>query len=192
VASVAWPPKINQIVVGFSDGRIKILYSEQLSSRGILLPLRRTKTSGGMFVGEATELPIFNPHSLPLFRNKDIVVTGSSARYRTPSRPSQPKALPEPPAEGPGRGGKLGTTVTQSIMKNIIKDTSRDEDPREALLKYAEISEKDPKFITPLYQDTQPKPILDEELLQREAEAEKRRLAEEERVEKFVKRRKQH
>jgi hypothetical protein len=37
-----------------------------------------------------------------------------------------------------------------------------DEDPREAILKYADAAEKDPKFIAPAYSQTQPKPVFAE------------------------------
>ena len=42
------------------------------------------------------------------------------------------------PVSGPGKGGKLGTSLTQHIMRSVIKDTMRDEDPREAILRHAE------------------------------------------------------
>lgn len=32
----------------------------------------------------------------------------------------------------------------------------RDEDPREALLRYAEVAEREPFFVAPAYKDTQP------------------------------------
>lgn len=35
-----------------------------------------------------------------------------------------------------------------------------DEDPREAILKYADVAEKDPKFIAPAYSQTQPEPLF--------------------------------
>ena len=35
-----------------------------------------------------------------------------------------------------------------------------DEDPREAILKYADMAAKDPKFIAPAYQKTQPEPVF--------------------------------
>ena len=37
-----------------------------------------------------------------------------------------------------------------------------DEDPREAILKYADVAKKDPKYIAPAYAETQPKTILAE------------------------------
>lgn len=35
-----------------------------------------------------------------------------------------------------------------------------DEDPREAILKYADVAVNDPKFIAPAYADTQPEPLF--------------------------------
>lgn len=42
----------------------------------------------------------------------------------------------------------------------LIKETWMEEDPREAILKYADAAEKDPKFIAPAYAQTQPKPVF--------------------------------
>jgi len=36
-----------------------------------------------------------------------------------------------------------------------------EEDPREAILKYADAAAKDPKFIAPAYAATQPEPIFE-------------------------------
>lgn len=44
----------------------------------------------------------------------------------------------------------------------MIKETWMEEDPREAILKYAEVAEKDPQIIAPAYAQTQPKPIFQE------------------------------
>ncbi|CAN6803984.1 unnamed protein product [Brassica oleracea] len=67
---------------------------------------------------------------------------------------------------GPGHGGRVGTTgrilLTQYLLKQggMIKETWMEEDPREAILKYAEVAVKDPKFIAPAYSQTQPETIL--------------------------------
>lgn len=42
----------------------------------------------------------------------------------------------------------------------MIKETWMEEDPREAILKYAEVAVKDPKFIAPAYSQTQPETIF--------------------------------
>lgn len=52
------------------------------------------------------------------------------------------------PMTGPGKGGKVGTNVTQHIMKSIMKDTMRDEDPRAAILRHAEDAEGEAYFLS--------------------------------------------
>lgn len=42
----------------------------------------------------------------------------------------------------------------------MIKETWMEEDPREAILKYADAAAKDPKFIAPAYAQTQPEPVF--------------------------------
>lgn len=42
----------------------------------------------------------------------------------------------------------------------LIKETWMEEDPREAILKYADVAAKDPKFIAPAYAQTQPEPVF--------------------------------
>lgn len=179
--SLAWHPGLQQIFVGTSHGSISVLYDPARSQRGILLPLAKApSTSASDVVVAFSPDAIQNPNALPLFRS---TAPRSLKRQRLKAR-QDPVAshLPERPLEGPGMGGRLGSSVTQSIMKTVIKDTRRDEDPREALLKYAEIAEHDPKFVAPAYRITQPKTILDEELLQREAEEEEKRQLEEEKT----------
>jgi len=178
VVAVAWHPVLNQIVCGNGDGSATILYSPELSKKGALLPIQKTPASSSTeaFVGYS-QGGIQTPNALPLFKTLE---GRSLKRIRIKARQDPVKShRPELPVDGPGVGGRLGSSVTQSIMKNIIKDTRRDEDPREALLKFAEIAEKDPKFVSPAYQFTQPQPILDSALLAREAEAEERRAEEE-------------
>ena len=74
----------------------------------------------------------------------------------------------EMPMSGPGRGGRVGTNTQQHVIKSLSRDTTRgntatlvhilvivetnthtsaDEDPREALLKYAAMAEDDPVWV---------------------------------------------
>jgi WD repeat-containing protein 70 len=52
-----------------------------------------------------------------------------------------------------------GGTLSSYIVKNIAlqKVSEIKEDPREALLKYAQKASEDPYWITPAYSQTQPK-----------------------------------
>ena len=62
---------------------------------------------------------------------------------------------------GPGFGGRVGASkgslLTQYLLKKggMIKETWMEEDPREAILKYADAAKKDPKYIAPAYAQTQ-------------------------------------
>ena len=68
------------------------------------------------------------------------------------------------------------STLSQYIAKQTAFDRTRDEDPREAILKYAEIAEKDPQFVAPAYRETQPEPIYDMEEETHEPAAKKRKF----------------
>lgn len=70
---------------------------------------------------------------------------------------------PEYPVQGPyGRAGRFNQsgTYAQYIMKNTIKNTMRDEDPREALLARAKEAAENPLFVGTAYKQTQPKPVF--------------------------------
>ena len=64
--------------------------------------------------------------------------------------------------EGRGKGGRIGRSALQPLMKDLVESDLRSEDPREALLKYADKAQKDPRW-TAAYANTQPKAIFDEE-----------------------------
>jgi hypothetical protein len=66
------------------------------------------------------------------------------------------KSIKVIPSSVPGKGGKIGASVTQHLIKNYItKDNTREEDPREAILKYAKEAEEKPYFMA-VYKKTQP------------------------------------
>jgi len=47
-------------------------------------------------------------------------------------------------------------TLAQYVMQSCNKNTQRDMDPREALLRYADESAKNPLWVAPAYKKTQP------------------------------------
>eukprot|EP00128_Syssomonas_multiformis_P013620 Colp12_sorted_trinity150504_noHs@9094 len=108
-------------------------------------------------------LPVLTPHALPLFQENN---KQSLKRKREKDRMDPIKSRkPEAPHSGPGKGGRLGEgTFTSFVFRDVhSRDTIRDEDPREAILRHAEAAEKNPMFIAPAYKATQPKPVFDEE-----------------------------
>ncbi len=74
------------------------------------------------------------------------------------------------PLQGPGTGGRIGTSLTRHMMQTILKDTTRDEDPREAILRHAEAAKLDPLWIAPAYEKSQPKTIFAEKVYEHEDE----------------------
>lgn len=75
-----------------------------------------------------------------------------------------------------GQGGRVassGGTLSSYVIRNLglSKRVDDDQDPREAILKYAKEAAENPYWITPAYAKTQPVNILDED----EPEAKKKK-----------------
>lgn len=65
-----------------------------------------------------------------------------------------------------GQGGRLassGGTLSSFVIRNLglSKRVDDDQDPREAILKYAKEAAENPYWIAPAYSKTQPKVILE-------------------------------
>lgn len=165
IVRVFWPDKLNQIFCGTSTGSVRVLYDETESVAGIKIPMGKQRRKLAVddyeaVLGMTTVDPeeFENSKSYRLERKKAL----DNASKRKPHSTG--------PIHGPGKGGHIGTNLTNIMMKNIIRDTKRDEDPREALLKLAEETEADPYWIAPAYKDTQPKPVLSEAVYEDELE----------------------
>lgn len=154
VISLVWHPKLNQIVAGCTDHKVHILYNPELSTKGVLYCVtkhpKRDKYED--FVGVQN---IQSPHSLSLFKQNP-----STKRQREKAKSDPTKAaIPLAPQIGPGTGGRLGSSLTASIMSGLVQKTVFDNDPRAALLKYHD--EKGLKEMD-AYKKTQPVPIFQE------------------------------
>ncbi|XP_027177491.1 WD repeat-containing protein 70 [Coffea eugenioides] len=164
VVQCAWHPRLNQVFATAGDkhqGGTHILYDPTISQRGALVCVARAprKKSVDDFQIEPV---IHNPHALPLFRDQPSRKRQREKILKDPLKSHKP----ELPITGPGHGGRVGSTkgslLTQYLLKQggLIKETWMEEDPREAILKYADVAEKDPKFIAPAYAQTQPAPVF--------------------------------
>ncbi|KAJ1720563.1 hypothetical protein LPJ53_004819 [Coemansia erecta] len=154
VVSVCWHPHIDQIAASSSDGSIGVFYDKEGVRGGALLCAGRRIARRQ--VSEITG-PIITPHALPLFKDEPSAAPTSAKRRRAAER-----TKPGVPVYGHGSGGNIGVNETQHIMKTLMKDTLRDEDPREALLRYAQVAESDPMFIAPAYGDNN-KPVFEKD-----------------------------
>lgn len=140
---VVWHSKINQVLASLSDGSVRVLYSPNASMNGAKLCVTRAPKRVTIEDVSAAlrDAPIITPHALPMFRDEE---NRSNQRQRDKARSDAVKTRkPAPPVNGPGRGGRVGASATQHIVQHMFRDTSRDEDPREALLKYASKDDND-------------------------------------------------
>ncbi|XP_062148051.1 uncharacterized protein LOC133856989 [Alnus glutinosa] len=164
VVQCAWHPKLNQIFATSGDksqGGTHILYDPTLSERGALVCVARAPRKKSVDDFEAKPV-IHNPHALPLFRDQPSRKRQREKELKDPMKSHKP----ELPMTGPGFGGRVGTSagslLTQYLLKQggMIKETWMEEDPREAILKYADAAAKDPKYIAPAYAQTQPETVF--------------------------------
>ncbi|KAG0026486.1 hypothetical protein BGZ82_009451 [Podila clonocystis] len=147
------------IIAGNADGSARVYYDPDVSSKGALLCASKAPKKRAVDDYEI-DRPIITPHALPMFKEEKI---RSNKRKQEKMR-SDPVAShrPEMPLTGPGKGGKVGVSLTQHVLTDVVKDRMREEDPRAALLKYAEVTKKDPQWITPAYMESQPNAVFDQ------------------------------
>jgi WD repeat-containing protein 70 len=160
-----WHPKLNQIVTGSANAEVHVLYNPNTSFNGAKTvmsraPKRRhidddpnltTDLAHGIS-GDAIITPGGAVSSAAGFasRHPNVGLT-ASGRSRDPRRPQVPQQTPF-----------AKTNPDEQYVKNQIPLSSlRDEDPREALLKYADKAKNDPLF-TNAWKETQPKTIYAE------------------------------
>jgi 26S proteasome regulatory subunit T2 len=167
VISVLWHEKLNQILTGSANAETHVLYNPTMSTKGAALvmskaPKRRHVDDSAAFTtdisqGLSGDSVVVGSNGVPHYssatwsaRHPNVGLT-ASGRSRDPRRPHVPQQTPF---------GK-SQPDEKHIRENIPLSSMRDEDPREALLKYAEKAQKDPIF-TKAYQETQPKAIYAE------------------------------
>ncbi|XP_036333473.1 gastrulation defective protein 1 homolog [Rhagoletis pomonella] len=161
VIKALWHPKLNQIFVGCGNGVIKCYYDELLSSRGAKLCVVKThrKKKHTEMIGVSQ---IITPHALPMFRQeKSKSSRKKMEKERLDPVKSRRPDLPITSGQG-GRVASSGGTLSSYVIRNLglSKRVDDDQDPREAILKYAKEAEENPYWIAPAYKKTQPKPIF--------------------------------
>lgn len=134
---------------------------------------------------------IHNPHALPLFRDQPSRKRQREKILKDPLKAHKPELPITGPGFGGRVGASKGSLLTQYLLKvmclfpidhsllhlvknkiliicaplqqgGMIKETWMEEDPREAILKYADVAAKDPKYIAPAYAQTQPESVFAE------------------------------
>lgn len=160
-----WHAKLNQIVTGSANGETHILYNPNTSNNGAKTVMSRAPKRRHI-----DDDPNFTTDLAQGISNDAIVVPGgpvsttvsyssrhpnvgltASGRSRDPRRPHVPAQTPF-----------AKTNPDEEYVRSQIPLSSlRDEDPREALLKYADKAQKDPLF-TNAWKETQPKTVYAE------------------------------
>lgn len=172
VVCMEWHPTLNQIIYGSADGRVRVLYHPTESRKGVLNCLGKSdfrKTQGAVSIGIGE---VYAASDFYQKRSRGGVTPSGGAdgalskrRRREASVAMKPK-----PFSGPRICQQKGSS--KSLAKYLAADEISKEwsnDPREAILRYAEIAEKDPKF-TRAYHATQPKTLLTEKTAEQEEE----------------------
>ncbi|KPM41535.1 hypothetical protein AK830_g5005 [Neonectria ditissima] len=149
--TVDWHPKINQIITGSANAETHILYNPTMSTRGAVdvmsrAPKKRHIDDNPEFtmdqsLGMSGD-SIVAPGALSGSRRAGVTVSGRSKDPRRPMIPLQTPFQKNQPDE-------------KSIAENIPLARMLHEDPREALLKFADKAQSDPMF-TKAWSKTQP------------------------------------
>ncbi|XP_065648647.1 WD repeat-containing protein 70 [Hydra vulgaris] len=156
-----WHVKLNQILVGLSDGNIKVLFDPTRSIKGATLCVGKVKNKR-VDPGEGLVKPqIINPITLKLYREKKAeTMKKIKAKQRADPIASHKPEAPLGLSHGVGGRMKEGMSLTGFVIKNIALAKADTANPREAILKHAKAAAEDPFWIAPAYSKTQPNPIF--------------------------------
>ena len=160
--TVQWHSKLNQILCGSANAELHVLYNPELSTKGAMMvmskaPKRRHVDDDQNFTTDIAEGISGDSISAggriqnsdrPDKPNTGLTVSG---RSRDPRRPHIPLTTPFAKSQ----------PDEEHIRNNIPLSSMRDEDPREALLRYADKAKDDPLF-TNAWKTTQPKTLYAE------------------------------
>ncbi|KAF4121295.1 WD40 repeat [Geosmithia morbida] len=148
IITVEWHPKLNQVLTGSANGETHVLFNPERSSRGAVdvvsrAPKKRHVDDNPDFTMDQSlgisGDSIVTPGAMP--RNK----SKAGGKSKDPRRPEQPQQTPFQKSQ----------PDEKHIAENIPLSRMLHEDPREALLKYAEKADSDPMF-TKAWSKTQP------------------------------------
>lgn len=152
-----WHDKINQIITGSANAEIHVLFNPDKSTGGAKAVLTRAPK-----VRHFDDDPNLTVDLSGGVDPDSIMAGGTGPRPRKPAtglthsgRPLDPRR-PHIPQTTPFA---QSTPTDEHIKMSIVNSDMRMQDPREALLKYANVAEKDRMF-TGAWAETQPKTIF--------------------------------
>lgn len=172
-----WHTKLNQIFVSTGNGLIKCYYDERRSLRGATLCAIKVHRKAQHSEVVSTQ-QVITPHALPLFRQERRKTSRKQMeKDRLDPVKSHRPDLPITSGQG-GRVASSGGTLSSYVIRNLglSKRVDDDQDPREAILKYAKEAEENPYWITPAYSKTQPQACTSKIAEEEEPETKKTKL----------------
>ena len=153
VIAVEWHARINQIITGSANAETRVLFSPDKSSRGALEVMRKAPKKR-----HVDDDPAFTTDQTLGLSGDSIILPGSGqgasrriAGIFQPGR-SGDRRRPNTPHQTPFQRSQPDE---RHISENIPLSKMLHEDPRQALLKYADVAKKDPQF-TGAWKNTQP------------------------------------
>lgn len=184
VTHVTWHKKINQVLYGTADGSVRTLYHSEESNKGILSCLskserRKAYSSAPVEVSE-------------IYTGSELHQIGKATRKRRNEDLSQNIDI----GIKKGRQNSYGRVTQKDVQlprtkldkKSLAKHLAAKEiksdwnqDPRAAILRYAEVAKTDPQF-TKAYQETQPETLLTEKTVEEEEDENKRQIYDRDRL----------
>ncbi len=163
VIKTQWHPRLQQIFVGCGNGLVKVYYGEESAKGAKLCATKRPNRAKHLEVAASQQ--IITPHALPLFRqDRPKSIRKQMEKERLDPVKSRRPDLPIKSGQG-GRVAATGSTLSSYVIRNLglSKRVEDDQDPREAILKYAKEAAENPYWISPAYAKTQPKTIFSTE-----------------------------
>jgi len=147
---VDWHPKLNQIITGSANAETHVLYSPSLSSRGAVEVMSRAPKK--RHIDDDPSRTTDQTMGL----SADAIITPGSGMNKRSGGPGSGKTKdPRRPQVQQITPFMRSQPNEQHISDNIPLSRMLHEDPREALLRYADIAKKDPMF-TGAWKETQP------------------------------------
>lgn len=164
--SVLWHTRINQIIVGQSDGAVRMFYRPDSSRNGVMSALGKRAKKRFEGAGPMAAIHLPNAHEAfaePASRKRQFEKDRQDAR-KTKRPDVGSKQVLNALRDSKATARKLGSggqEVVERLIESgdLMKRSFRAEDPREALLRYAD---KDgPSVVSQAYAKTQPVPVFD-------------------------------
>ncbi|KAI9184561.1 hypothetical protein H9P43_003615 [Blastocladiella emersonii ATCC 22665] len=163
---VFWHPRIHQLLIATAAGPVAVLYHETASVRGVKLCI--TRAPRAKRVDEELDAILMERAGAALAEGlkpgRVIQVHGRIGKKQTEHLRGEAKKKPMVPERGKLAASLGGGSIYSGPASDAPMD--RDVDPREAILKYAEVAAKDPYWIAPAYKATQPEPVLAKDVLE--------------------------